>query len=566
MELCRRTISPISLSKAADRRAQQFLLWLIFPPMDGPNVTDSSRLIRHNLLMQRKLSGLLEWRSEAGGHAHGESTDMIRPLLLRRHDSLSLQLLFEDVTVSKLQTEIDHEAGLVQQLRARESRMGGRPSTTSSSVQAELEDLRLQCAELERQLQKDSDSALAEHARFRAELRAETDEMRLHEDKSAGNIHEVQALEMSLAEAWRAVRQESQQARDMHEESGVEQLQQQILAEQHRCQELESACEKMSMAASEAEETASRLHKFEQEMALQCQTLKDEKAELSASMAASSTPEGSAAETASLRAERLETNMKVRDLEQENEMLSRVQVEEQSFREEAVHRNSEVEEWQTRCSELEAGAQNAGSLHEQLQLKAEELTSALADLDAAKKSQLMTQELAESLEKSYKALKVEYTTCQEELSEVRQRVQEKEEKEQNTGEKREEAEKAERRAPTARISGESNSLGSTVAALRRARASLAGEALTPQTAQAPKEPASPSSPSSPPKDVSAGLKALQRLKAAAAGKPKADASAESPLSPSGSRAVTSLIANRSKANSLWLKAAQATADPDAKES
>ena len=206
-----------------------------------------------------------------------------------------------------------------------------------------------------------------------------------------------------------------------------------------------------------------------------------------------------------------------------------------------------MEEWQTRCSELEAGAQNAGSLHEQLQLKAEELTSALADLDAAKKSQLMTQELAESLEKSYKALKVEYTTCQEELSEVRQRVQEKEEKEQNTGEKREEAEKAERRAPTARISGESNSLGSTVAALRRARASLAGEALTPQTAQAPKEPASPSSPSSPPKDVSAGLKALQRLKAAAAGKPKADASAESPLSPSGSRAVTSLIANRSKA-------------------
>eukprot|EP00439_Symbiodinium_sp_Y106_P064247 s1420_g10.t1 len=480
-------------------------------PVSKEAVVRAVRLIRQNLLMQRKLSGLLEWRSE--------------------------------VTVSKLQMEIDQEVDLVQQLRARESKTGGMHSPAPD--QAELEDLRLQCAELERQLQKDADSAQAEQARLRAELHAQFEEVHLHEDESASHINEVQALEMSLAEAWRAVRQESQDARDAQSASGGTELQK-LLAEEQRCQELESACESMSIAVAEAGETASRLYKVETELSQQCQTLKEEKAELLEKTAARSSEEGITPD-----AESSEESRKVRALEQENEMLRLkcAEAEEQGCREEATTRRAEVEEWQSRCSALEADARKAERLQEELQLKAEELTSSLTDLEVTRQGQVMAQELAESLDKSYKELKSEYSNCHAELSEAKQEAERLRQPQPVQPQPT-----APRASLVATQAGEPATLGSTVAALRRARASLAGEAMErlpqgPQQAQA--------DPGSPSRDVSAGLKALQRLKAAAAGKAKAEAGAgaESPQSK-----AASLIANRSKASSLWLKAAQTTSD------
>jgi len=480
-------------------------------PVSKEAVVRAVRLIRQNLLMQRKLSGLLEWRSE--------------------------------VTVSKLQMEIDQEVDLVQQLRARESKTGGMHSPAPD--QAELEDLRLQCAELERQLQKDADSAQAEQARLRAELHAQFEEVHLHEDESASHINEVQALEMSLAEAWRAVRQESQDARDAQSASGGTELQK-LLAEEQRCQELESACESMSIAVAEAGETASRLYKVETELSQQCQTLKEEKAELLEKTAARSSEEGITPD-----AESSEESRKVRALEQENEMLRLkcAEAEEQGCREEATTRRAEVEEWQSRCSALEADARKAERLQEELQLKAEELTSSLTDLEVTRQGQVMAQELAESLDKSYKELKSEYSNCHAELSEAKQEAERLRQPQPAQPQPT-----APRASLVATQAGEPATLGSTVAALRRARASLAGEAMErlpqgPQQAQA--------DPGSPSRDVSAGLKALQRLKAAAAGKAKAEAGAgaESPQSK-----AASLIANRSKASSLWLKAAQTTSD------
>ncbi|CAE7230663.1 unnamed protein product [Symbiodinium sp. KB8] len=464
-------------------------------------------------------------------------------------EQMELELSLErgSVTVSKLQMEIDQEADLVQQLRARESRTGGKPSPAPD--QAELEDLHLQCAELERQLQKDADSARAEQARLRAELRAQSEEVHLHEDESASHINEVQALEMSLAEAWRAVRQESQDARDAQSGSGAE-LQQKLLAEEQRCQELESACESMSMAAAEAGETASRLYKVEAELSQQCQILKEEKGELLEMTAGRSSEEGFVPE-ASPEAENLEAT-KLRALEQENEALRLkcAEAEEQGCWEEATTRHAEVEEWQARCSALEADAHKAERLlAEELQLKAEELTSSLRDLEATRKGQTMAQELAESLEKSYKELNSEYSSCHAELSEAKQEA----ERLRQLQPPRPQPTSAPRASLVATQAGEPATLGSTVAALRRARASLAGEAIERLPQQSQQAQADPGSPS---RDVSAGLKALQRLKAAA-GKAKAEAGAESPpsSSPSGSKAA-SLIASRSKASSLWLKAAQ----------
>lgn len=488
-------------------------------PVSKEAVVRAVRLIRQNLLMQRKLSGLLEWRSE--------------------------------VTVSKLQMEIDQEADLVQQLRARESRTGGKPSPAPD--QAELEDLHLQCAELERQLQKDADSARAEQARLRAELRAQSEEVHLHEDESASHINEVQALEMSLAEAWRAVRQESQDARDAQSGSGAE-LQQKLLAEEQRCQELESACESMSMAAAEAGETASRLYKVEAELSQQCQILKEEKGELLEMTAGRSSEEGFVPE-ASPEAENLEAT-KLRALEQENEALRLkcAEAEEQGCWEEATTRHAEVEEWQARCSALEADAHKAERLlAEELQLKAEELTSSLRDLEATRKGQTMAQELAESLEKSYKELNSEYSSCHAELSEAKQEAERLRQLQPRPVQQvQPQPTSAPRASLVATQAGEPATLGSTVAALRRARASLAGEAIERLPQQSQQAQADPGSPS---RDVSAGLKALQRLKAAA-GKAKAEAGAESlSSSPSGSKAA-SLIASRSKASSLWLKAAQ----------
>ncbi|CAE7675096.1 unnamed protein product [Symbiodinium sp. CCMP2592] len=494
-------------------------------PVFKEAVVRAVRLIRQNLMMQRKLSGLLEWRSE--------------------------------VTVSKLQMEIDQEVDLVQQLRARESKTGGMHSPAPD--EAELEDLRLQCAELERQLQKDADSAQAEQARLRAELHAQFEEVHLHEDESASHVNEVQALEMSLAEAWRAVRQESQDARDAQSASSGTELQQMLLAEEQRCQELESACESMSMAVAEAGETASRLHKAETELSQQCQTLKEEKAELLLMTAARSSEEGITPDT-----ESSEESRKVRALEQENETLRLkcTEAEEQGCREEATTRREEVEEWQTRCSALEADARKAARLQEELQLKAEELTSSLTDLEVTRKGQVMAQELAESLDKSYKELKSEYSNCHAELSEAKMEAERLRQLQPAQPAQPVQPVQPQPTAPRASLvatqAGEPATLGSTVAALRRARASLAGEAIervpqVPQQAQADPGPGG----SPPARDVSAGLKALQRLKAAAAGKAKveAGAGAESPQSK-----AASLIANRSKASSLWLKAAQTTSD------
>ncbi|CAE7663520.1 unnamed protein product [Symbiodinium sp. CCMP2456] len=369
------------------------------------------------------------------------------------------------------------------------------------------------------------------------------------------------ALEMSLADAWRAVRQESQDARDAESGSGAEL--QKLLAEEQRCQEMESACESMSMAAAEAGETASRLYKVEAELSQQCQILTEEKAELLEMIAPRSSEEGFIPE-ASPDAESLEATEKLRALEQENEALRLkcAQAEEQGRWEEATTRHAEVEEWQTRCYALEADAHKAERLAEELQLKAEELTSSLTDLESTRKGQSMAQELAESLDKSYKELNSEYSKCHAELSEAKQEAERLRQLQppqpvQHVQHVQPQPTSAPRASLVA-TAGEPATLGSTVAALRRARASLAGEAIErlPQGAQqAQADPGSPS------RDVSAGLKALQRLKAAAAGKAKTEAGAESPQSssPSGSKAA-SLIASRSKASSLWLKAAQTTGD------
>ena len=173
-------------------------------------------------------------------------------------------------------------------------------------------------------------------------------------------------------------------------------------------------------------------------------------------------------------------------------------------------------------------------VREELRLKADELTSALVDLDTARKGQVMAEELAESLDRSCRELVVEHSTCQAELAEAKRQ-----------------AEQALPLSPLSlpTLANDETSFGSTVAALRRARASLAGEALEKQVSQV-----EPSMPSSPPRDVTAGLKALQRLRAAAAGggkaKPAEEASEGSQASSpsSGSKAITSLIANRSKAD------------------
>ena len=198
-----------------------------------------------------------------------------------------------------------------------------------------------------------------------------------------------------------------------------------------------------------------------------------------------------------------------------------------------------MEEWQSRCSALEADARKAERLQEELQLKAEELTSSLTDLEVTRQGQVMAQELAESLDKSYKELKSEYSNCHAELSEAKQEAERLRQPQPAQPQPT-----APRASLVATQAGEPATLGSTVAALRRARASLAGEAMErlpqgPQQAQA--------DPGSPSRDVSAGLKALQRLKAAAAGKAKAEAGAgaESPQSK-----AASLIANRSKADRL----------------
>ena len=198
--------------------------------------------------------------------------------------------------------------------------------------------------------------------------------------------------------------------------------------------------------------------------------------------------------------------------------------------------HQEAEDRQVQCDALEAGARNAERLQEELSLKAEELTSLLVDLHVAKKGQAIAEELAESLEKSVQGLRAEHSTCLAELSEAKH---EAENLRQTSLQSRPSS------LPLASLSpGECSPLGSTVAALRRARASLAAEAE-----KLPPSPSSPSSPSS----ASAGLKALQRLKAAAAGKPKSeeatDGAQTAASTPPGSKAMGSLVANRSKA---WL--------------
>ena len=223
--------------------------------------------------------------------------------------------------------------------------------------------------------------------------------------------------------------------------------------------------------------------------------------------------------------------------------------------------HAEVEEWQARCSALEADAHKAERLlAEELQLKAEELTSSLRDLEATRKGQTMAQELAESLEKSYKELNSEYSSCHAELSEAKQEAERLRQLQPRPVQQvQPQPTSAPRASLVATQAGEPATLGSTVAALRRARASLAGEAIErlpqqPQQAQA--------NPGSPSRDVSAGLKALQRLKLkAAAGKAKAEAGAESPQSsPSGSKAA-SLIASRSKADRLCNETSAFTSRP-----
>ncbi|CAJ1436907.1 unnamed protein product, partial [Effrenium voratum] len=196
------------------------------------------QLIKSNLVLQRKLSGLLEWRSEA--------------------------------TVSKLQGELTNEASLVKSLRSK-LQSGGRvrasmdmsaSNEVKAACESQINDLKAQCYEMERLLQRERTEAAEEEAQRRAELREQDLELQAMQESEAQHQDELQSLEASLADTWRVVREEVHELSQLREGS-VEQ----------RLEEAEATIEAMSSFTNEAESNIEGLTKEHQLLEERCQAL-----------------------------------------------------------------------------------------------------------------------------------------------------------------------------------------------------------------------------------------------------------------------------------------------------
>ncbi|CAJ1357444.1 unnamed protein product, partial [Effrenium voratum] len=208
------------------------------------------QLIKSNLVLQRKLSGLLEWRSEA--------------------------------TVSKLQGELTNEASLVKSLRSK-LQSGGRvrasmdmsaSNEVKAACESQINDLKAQCYEMERLLQRERTEAAEEEAQRRAELREQDLELQAMQESEAQHQDELQSLEASLADTWRVVREEVHELSQLREGS-VEQ----------RLEEAEATIEAMSSFTNEAESNIEGLTKEHQLLEERCQALTSERSKLLANVA-----------------------------------------------------------------------------------------------------------------------------------------------------------------------------------------------------------------------------------------------------------------------------------------